>query len=70
MKDGVDRGAGSKKVCVLPALFVISIPAAPPSNMRLLFSTGKLAVLMRTPIYRGEVEESADDIIKNNNKSV
>ena len=36
----------------LPALFVISIPAAPPSNMRLLFKTGKLAVLMSTPVNR------------------
>ena len=53
MKDEAERGVGSK-TGVLPALFVISIPAAPPSNMRLLFSTGKLAVLMRTPIYRGE----------------
>ena len=33
-----------------PALFVISIPAAPPSNMRLLFRTGKLAVLISTPV--------------------
>ena len=41
----------------LPALFVISIPAAPPSNIRLLFNTGKLAVLMSTPVRDKQTQE-------------
>ena len=44
---------GVKVGKILPALFVISIPAAPPSNILLFFNTGKLAVLIRTPDGKG-----------------
>lgn len=45
----------------LPALLVISIPAAPPSNMRLPLNTGKLAVLIRIPVKTEEVISISDN---------